>query len=218
MIRINLLGQTRPKAAKKSVPLEATVQIIFLVAALGLAVVVLGVTYFQQKRQLDDVNAKISQLRAEKASLEQIKSEVEQYERQKAVLQQRIDVIETLQRNRTGGQELLQMVANTVVRVDNLWLTTLERKQDALNIEGEAGSINAVANFITQLKRSGYFDKVEITETKEDDLVKNAQTFGFKMTAAINASPTPNPADGTAAKAQPTGATQPLPVPAKGRS
>jgi len=218
MIRINLLGQARPKAAKKSVPLEATVQVIFLVAALGLAVVVLGLTYFQQKRQLDEVNAKISQLRAEKASLEQIKSEVEQYERQKAVLQQRIDVIETLQRNRTGGQELLQMVANTVVRVDNLWLTNLERKQDALNIEGEAGSINAVANFITQLKRSGYFDKVEITEAKEDDLVKTAQTFNFKMTAAVAANAAPNPANGTPAKTQPTGATQPPPAPAKGRS
>jgi Tfp pilus assembly protein PilN len=218
MIRINLLGQVRPKAAKKSVPLEATVQVIFLVAALGLAVVVLGVTYFQQKRQLDEVNAKISQLRAEKASLEQIKSEVEQYERQKAVLQQRIDVIETLQRNRTGGQELLQMVANTVVRVDNLWLTSLERKQDALNFEGEAGSINAVANFITQLKRSGYFDKVEITEAKEDDLVKSAQTFNFKMTAAVSATPA-NPATPTAsAKTQPTATTQPATAPAKGRS
>lgn len=218
MIRINLLGQARPKAAKKSVPLEATVQLIFLLAAVGLATVVLVLTYVQQKHQLDDVNAKISQLRAEKASLEQIKSEVEQYERQKAVLQQRIDVIETLQRNRTGGQELLQMVANTVVRVDNLWLTNLERKQDALNIEGEAGSINAVANFITQLKRSGYFDKVEITEAKEDDLVKSAQTFGFKMTAAVNANAAPNPANGTPAKTQPTGATQAPPAPAKGRS
>jgi len=220
MIRINLLGQSRPKATKKSVPLEATVQIIFLVAAIGLAVVVLGVTYFQQKRELDQVNAKISQLRAEKASLEQIKSEVEQYERQKAVLQQRIDVIETLQRNRTGGQELLQMVANTVVRVDNLWLTTLERKQDALNLEGEAGSINSVANFITQLKRSGYFDKVEITEAKEDDLVKSAQTFDFKMTAAVVTAPAPSNAatPTTPAKPQPTGATQPPPAPAKGRS
>lgn len=218
MIRINLLGQVRPKAAKKSVPLEATVQLIFLLAAVGLATVVLVLTYVQQKHQLDDVNAKISQLRAEKASLEQIKSEVEQYERQKAVLQQRIDVIETLQRNRTGGQELLQMVANTVVRVDNLWLTNLERKQDALNIEGEAGSISAVANFITQLKRSGYFDKVEITEAKEDDIVKSAQTFGFKMTAAVNVNAAPNPANGTPAKTQPTGATQAPSAPAKGRS
>ena len=29
MIRINLLGQARPKAAKQAVPLEATVQVIF---------------------------------------------------------------------------------------------------------------------------------------------------------------------------------------------
>jgi Tfp pilus assembly protein PilN len=218
MIRINLLGQTRPKAAKKSVPLEATVQVIFLIAAIGLAVVVLGITYYQQKRQLDETNARISALRTEKASLEQIKSEVEQFEREKAILQQRIDVIEQLQRNRTGGQELLQMVANTVVRVDSLWLTSLERKQDALNMEGEAGSINAVANFITQLKRSGYFDKVEITEAKEDDLVKTTQTFNFKMTAAINASaaPTMNPPP---AKAQPTGAPQTSPPATdKGRS
>ena len=84
----------------------------------------------------------------------------------RAVLQQRIDVIETLQKNRTGGQELLQMVANTVVRVDALWLTSLDRKGDNLEIEGEAGSINAVANFITQLKRSGYFDKVEIKKPR----------------------------------------------------
>jgi Tfp pilus assembly protein PilN len=217
MIRINLLGQVRPKAAKKSVPLEATVQIIFLIAAIGLAAVVLGITYYQQKRQLDDTNARISALRTEKASLEQIKSEVEQFEREKAILQQRIDVIETLQRNRTGGQELLQMVANTVVRVDSLWLTSLERKQDALNMEGEAGSINAVANFITQLKRSGYFDKVEITEAKEDDLVKTTQTFNFKMTAAINASAAPamNPPP---AKTQPTGAQASPSATEKGRS
>lgn len=218
MIRINLLGQVRPKAAKKSVPLENTVQVIFLVAALGLAAVVLGVTYFQQKHQLDEVNAKISQLRAEKASLEQIKSEVEQYERQKGVLQQRIDVIETLQRNRTGGQELLQMVANTVVRVDSLWLTSLERKQNALNIEGEAGTISSVANFITQLQRSGYFDKVEITDAKEDDLVKNAQTFNFKMTASVNTGSTPNSSSGTQGKAQTTSTTQAPTAPAKGRS
>jgi Tfp pilus assembly protein PilN len=186
MIRINLLGQARPKAAKQVVPLEATVQIVFLLVALGLAGAVLGITYMQQKRELDETNNRISVLRAEKASLEQIKTQVEQFEREKAVLQQRIDVIETLQKNRTGGQELLQMVANTVVRVDGLWLTSLERKQDALDIQGQAGSINAVANFITQLKRSGYFDKVEITEAKEDDIVKGTATFGFKMTAAVS--------------------------------
>jgi type IV pilus assembly protein PilN len=194
MIRINLLGQARPKPTKQSVPLEATVQLIFLLAAIGFALVVLGVSYIQDKKQLDATNNRITALRAEKASLEQIKTQVEQFERQKAVLQQRIDVIETLQKNRTGGQELLQMVANTVVRVDSLWLTSLERKQDELDIQGEAGSINAVANFITQMKQSGYFDKVEFTEAKENDLVKGTPTFAFNMTASV-ASGTPSTTD-----------------------
>jgi Tfp pilus assembly protein PilN len=211
MIRINLLGQARPKAAKQALPLEATVQVIFFLVAFGLALAVLGITYMQDKHQLDATNNRISALRAEKASLEQIKTQVEQFEQQKAILQQRIDVIETLQKNRTGGQELLTMVANTVVRVDSLWLTSLERKQDSLELQGEAGSINAVANFITQLKRSGYFDKVEITEAKEDDLLKGTPTFGFKMTAGIS----PN---GAPASAQPAEASTYHQAAPKGRS
>jgi|ERR1700675_812632 type IV pilus assembly protein PilN len=216
MIRINLLGQARPKAAKKAVPLEATVQVLFLAVAVGLAVVILFITYLQQKRTLDATNQKISNLKAEKANLQAIKADVDRFESQKAELQHRIDVIETLQKNRTGGQELLQMVANTVVRVDSLWLTSLERKGDSLDIQGQAGSINAVANFITQLKRSGYFGKVEIKEAKETDIVKSAQTFGFQMSAEISPAPTTSP-EGQA-KPKPTG-TAPAPQPAaKGKS
>lgn len=215
MIRINLLGQARPKATKKTVPLEATVQLLFLAVAMGLALVILSVTYLQQKKQLDAVNKKISELRQEKANLQQIKADVDRFESQKAELQHRIDVIETLQKNRTGGQELLQMVANTVVRVDSLWLTSLERKGDSLDIQGQAGSINAVANFITQLKRSGYFGKVEIKEAKETDIVKTAQTFGFIMSADVLHAPAPSAGP---AQAQPTGATPPAQPAAKGRS
>jgi type IV pilus assembly protein PilN len=216
MIRINLLGQARPKAAKTTVPLEATIQVIFLLVAIGLASVVLGITYFQQKRELDATNAKIASLRAEKATLQTIKADVDRFESQKAVLQQRINVIETLQKNRTGGQELLQMVANTVVRVDSLWLTNLERKGENLDIKGQAGSINAVANFITQLKRSGYFSNVEIKTAEETDLVKSAQTFGFQMTASIAGAAPPSAPD--QAKPRAASGTPPPQAAAKGRS
>lgn len=215
MIRINLLGQARPKAAKKAVPLEATVQVLFLAVAIGLAVIILAITYFNQKRNLDAVNSKISALKAEKASLQVIKNEVDRYEAQRAELQHRIDVIETLQRNRSGGQQLLEMVANTVVRVDSLWLTTMERKGNDLNLDGQAGSINAVANFITQLKRSGYFDKVEIKTATETDLVKTAQTFGFSMTASVAPAAPPPAAQSKPAAAAPS---QPAPAAKGGRS
>lgn len=214
MIRINLLGQARPKAAKQAVPLEATLQIVLFVAAVAVAGVILTVVYFSQKRDLDATNKRIASLRAEKASLEQIKQDVDRFESEKSVLQQRIDVIETLQKNRSGAQDLLQMVANTVVRVDQLWLTDMERTSDSLSIKGEAGSINAVANFITELKRSGYFDKIEIKSAKEDDLESGVETYNFEMTVAI----APPASPGGQATTQPAGAKQSPPTAAKGRS
>jgi hypothetical protein len=72
-----------------------------------------------------------------------------------------------------------------------------------------------VANFITQLKHSGYFDKVEITEAKEDDIVKGTATFGFKMTAAIGSG---SPAPATQPKTQPAGGAAPPTNPPRGRS
>jgi len=211
MIRINLLGQARPKAAKQAVPLEATVQILFACVAVGLAAVILVIVYFNQKKLLDDTNKRIASLKAEKASLQQIKADVDRFESEKAVLQQRIDVIETLQKNRTGAQDMMEMVANTVTRVDSLWLTSLDRKGDAIEMQGEAGSINAVANFITELKKSGYFQQVEIKNTKENDLLPGVETYGFQMT--VNIAPPSSSQPGT----QPTG-TSPPPPPAKGRS
>jgi len=215
MIRINLLGQARPKAAKRAVPLEATVQVIFFLVAVGIAAVVLGSFYFSEKRDLDATNAKIQSLKAERTSLQQVKADVTTFEAQKQTLQTRIDVIEQLQKNRTGAQELLQQVANTVVRVDELWLTSLSQSNNDIQIAGDAGSINSVANFLTQLQRSGYFDKIEIKETKENDVVKGVETFGFSITASIAQ---PAPAQGQA-QARPAQATSgKAPAPAKGRS
>jgi Tfp pilus assembly protein PilN len=208
MIRINLLGQTRPKTTKQSVPIQNGLPIILGIAAVVIAGIVLFTMYLSQKKQLDDTNARIASLRAEKASLQQVKQDVDRFEEQKKALQTQIDVIEGLQKNRTGAQELLQMV-------DQLWLTSLERNGDSLSIGGEAGNINSVANFMTQLKRSGYFDKIEIQEAKEDDVVKSVTTYGFTMTANVAQTPTPEATPQTKATSTPT----PPPAPAaKGRS
>jgi type IV pilus assembly protein PilN len=182
MIRINLLGRTRPKAARTSVPLEATMQLAFLVAALVLGFGLLYIHYWQMDKEDKQLLVHIQKQTGEKARLEQIKQQVENFEKQKAILQQRISVIEDLQRNRTGGQELLAAIANTVSRTDTLWLTSVDRKANALTINGSAGSVNAVANYITQLKRSGYFQQVEIKEAHQDESNKTVQIFKFSLT------------------------------------
>jgi len=214
MIRINLLGQARPKATKSTVPVEGAMQLIMAMVALAAAFVVLGIIYYQQNNELNKTEARITALKAEKASLQQVKQDVDRFESQKATLQQRIDVIEDLQKNRSGGQDLLQMVANTVVRVDELWLTSLNRTGNSIDVQGEAGSIDAVANFITQMKRSGYFDNVEIKDAKENDIRPGVETYSFSMSATIN----PAGIAAVGAQAQNASTTQPAPVAAKGRS
>src|SRR3989449_7724892 len=188
MIRINLLGQIRPKASRRApstVDAGGALPAVFIGAGLVLGALVLGFFYYTWQNQLNKENAEIKRLTAQKTELEQIKQQVELFEKQKDLLQRRVSTIEQLQRDRTGGQELLDMVANTVSRTENLWLTEMVRKGSVLSMEGTSASVNAVANFITALKRSGYFQKVEIDETKQDDK-KGVETFTFKLNARIN--------------------------------
>src|SRR6266849_1427275 len=207
MIRINLLGQVRPKSARRPVDTGAALPVVFIGAGLVLGFLVLGFFYYTWQKQLNEENARIKTLMAQKADLEQTKLQVEAFEKQKVVLQQRVATIEQLQRDRTGGQELLDMIANTVSRTENLWLTEMIRKGNTLEIAGASASINSVANFITALKRSGYFQKVEIKETKQDEKNLAVQTFGFQLSAevspprAVQARPANVPAPPAATKA-----------------
>jgi Tfp pilus assembly protein PilN len=185
MIRINLLGQIRPKAARRSVDTGAAMPLVFIGAGLLLGFLFLFYFYHSWQTQLNEENARIKQLQGQKTELEQIKLQVEAFEKQKQVLQQRVGTIEQLQKDRTGGQELLDQVANTVSRAENLWLTSMTKKGSDVTMEGAAASINSVANFITALKRSGYFQKIEIKESKQDEKNTTVQTFLFTINAEI---------------------------------
>ena len=170
MIRINLLGQIRPKAARRPVDTGAALPVLFIGAGLLLGVLVLGFFYYTWQKQLNAENAQIKQLHRAKdraGTTQAAGGSVREAEDGSAAA--RVDTIEQLQRDRTGGQELLDMVANTVSRTENLWLTAMIAKGNTLTIDGSSASINAVANFITALKRSGYFQKVEIKESKQDE-------------------------------------------------
>src|SRR5713226_3722433 len=94
MIRINLLGRARPKAARQAVPLEATLQIVFFAASLLVAFGVLYYNWHSTSQQITEVRLHIQKQTGEKARLEQLKAQVDEFERQKAVLQQRIAIIE----------------------------------------------------------------------------------------------------------------------------
>src|SRR5262250_1874013 len=183
MIRINLLGQARPKATRRPVDTGAALPLVFIGAGVVLGLLVLFYFYHSWQTQLEGEKKRIQQLQAQKTDLENIKQQVDVFEKQKQVLQQRVSTIEQLQRDRTGGQELLDQVANTVSRAENLWLISMTKKGSTISMDGAAASLNSVANFITALKRSGYFQKVEIKDSKQDDKNAHEQTCLFSITS-----------------------------------
>src|SRR6202158_549285 len=185
MIRINLRCQVRPKAARRPVPLGAMFQLMLIVGALALSIGALWLHYAALHSEVRKTQEQIGKLKAEKLRLEGLKQEVDTFDARKKVLTQRINVIEQLQRDRTGGQELLDTISTTVSRTDALWLTSMSRKGNTLVIEGTARSMNAVANYITQMRRSGYFQKIEIKESRQDEKNTAVQTFIFTLNAEI---------------------------------
>ena len=75
MIRINLLGRSRPKATGTTVPLEATLQYVLLVIALVVSCGALYGHYALLDRENTRVLAHIQKQTGEKARLEQLKQQ-----------------------------------------------------------------------------------------------------------------------------------------------
>lgn len=183
MIRINLLGQKPPRPARRAVAAGVGATLILLLASVVVAFGVLWYIHRDKDNQLQETLKKEELLKRERAELQNLERQLIQFQTEKDTLQRQIDVIKALDRNRTGGQELLTSLAGTVIRTDGLWLTGLSRKGNSLTLEGTAGSVKAVADFITQLRRSGYFDRVEIKEAKQDERNTAVAIFLFSLTA-----------------------------------
>jgi Tfp pilus assembly protein PilN len=194
MIRINLLGQARPKTPTEDVSRGLLISVGALTAGLVLAMIYVGIVYERAAVALTRANQDIQSLQQDQLRLQVVEVQVRVLQREQADIEHRLMVVRQLQAGRSGGEQLLSAMETSVARTDSLWLTSLKRKGDDLDLEGQAGSINAVANFITALRVSGYFTNVDIAETKEDDSNPQTVTYSFVMSAQVGNATRPAPA------------------------
>ncbi len=186
MIRINLLSVSRSKRGKRvvSTPVVAGAGPNPVLVALVVIVIAglfnLGWWY---KLNLERQRIAAEMVKAEKENREllQVKARVEQKNKQAEAYQRRVDVIDRLRAQQSGPKELLAMIGDTINSTDAVWLTKLNDDGTNVNIEGTALSIDAVANLMANLKRTGYFKNVEMKESLQDDQVRNMQAFIFTL-------------------------------------
>jgi Tfp pilus assembly protein PilN len=186
MIRINLLSVPRSKRGKR-MPAAPVVSgpgpSLMMVALVVIVITTVGNLGWWYKLKHDGQRIAAEMVKAEKENrdLLQVKARVEQKNKQVEQYQYRVDVIDRLRAQQSGPKELLAMIGDTVNATDAVWLNRMNDDGSNINIEGTALSIDAVANLMTNLKRTGYFKNVEMKESYQDDTVRSMQAFVFTL-------------------------------------
>ncbi len=185
MIRINLLGVPKPKKGRRGPAISiggganmTLVGLVILAAAIG------GNYYYynQLNSQTQKLQSDLSAAKAENSRLAQTKIRYQERQKQFDLYDHRVKVIHQLQESQTGPVNLMDTIASTVNSTDAVWLATMNDDGNNINLQGTALSATAVANLLSNLKKSDYFKNVEIKETYQDETVKDMQAFQFSIT------------------------------------
>jgi Tfp pilus assembly protein PilN len=192
MIRINLLGiprKTRGKrAAAVSVPGEGSSTVVLaLVVVLGLVVAV-AASYMWVTREHDQLEKNFQKAVTENQRLADVKVKYEASKRKADMFERRVKVIDELKDAQKGPVNLLNLVADTVNKTDAVWLDAMTSDGKNLNFTGMALSADAVADLMSNLRKTGAFKSVEIKETSQDAGVKELQAFKFELICEIGLS------------------------------
>jgi len=173
MIKINLLGRTRLKAAKTRKIGTASNQTLMAVMAVAVVLMSVGIIYFWQKilvQQDEELSRQIMLAKKEKIRQEGMLKENEVFEKRRKLLETRINVIESLKKNQSGPVQVLDLLSDCIERSQGVWLKDLAQKGNLITVNGTAmGSPDAVADFITNLTRVGNFKNVNLVNLQELD-------------------------------------------------
>ncbi len=165
MIRINLATERARPKVKRRVAVGGAVFLVFVLIAIVAGVGVLAVHGYMIGQTIERLQADKANFEAQRAELAKVEKEITEFEEKKTLLEGRIKVIETLKSNQTGPVRMLEAIGDTVSITETLWLTNMTEKAGGeIEMKGNAGSVEAVATFITNLNRSSYFKNVEIKE------------------------------------------------------
>jgi Tfp pilus assembly protein PilN len=189
MIRINLLGMSKPKNRRAAAPSAPAIEIgdvgspmVKVLVAVAVLVAFNGYTWFHLDRQAQDIAAKMKVADQKNRELSDVKAKYLERQKQADNYKRRVDVIDQLRASQAGPVNLLNTIGSTVNGTEAVWLSTMKDQGANISIEGMALSTDAVANLIANLQKTGYFKNIEIKETYQDESVKDMQAFQFTLT------------------------------------
>jgi len=187
MIKINLVAETPAAAAiqaeRPQFSLGAKQGDIILLIVLALGLIVVGTQWFLLTSKRSELREVERQRRRERDELLVYIKKVEELEARREALRHKINVINELKRNQRGPVRILDEVSRALPEL--VWLTKMVLKGNNVEISGNAMDENAVANYISNIDASPFFDEPVLKNLARG----RGDTFSFGMTFVFNNAP-----------------------------
>ena len=182
MIKVNLVGTTKKKAAKASMKVSmpsmpttftpVLLLLIFVGSAAG------GYLWWSSlTHQSEDLTRQIRGLETRKAALDAVIKQDQVYALIKKKLENRVRIVEALSKNQISPVLALDQLSQAVEKTKYVWLSSLEQKDAQLSMNGTGTSLNAIADFYTNLNATGYFKNIDLGPSQESS---GNYTFSLK--------------------------------------
>ena len=174
MIRINLLP-FRAARRKENIRRQSSIfllSFIFAFIALFYYQMQLNLQLGELKTQAEDVKSSLKVFRKKSREVDNIKQALD-------TLKKKINVIKNLELNRREPVRLMDAMTGMVIP-KRMWFTDFADRNDAVVIKGNALDNKTVADFMTQLEKSGFFSTVNLTTLKQVTIQK-VNVKGFEI-------------------------------------
>lgn len=161
MIKVNLLP-FRAERKKENVRQQVSI------FTLSIIFVFFSMYYYNVSlnNKISACNIKIKNINREIAKYNKIIKEVTDIENRLDILNKKTSVIKTLELNRKEPVRLLDMMTSMIIP-KRMWFTRLEAKEEVVTIKGFSLDNKTVADFMTRLEDSKFFDSIDLTTLKQ---------------------------------------------------
>ncbi|OIP64330.1 MAG: hypothetical protein CO150_03955 [Nitrospirae bacterium CG_4_9_14_3_um_filter_53_35] len=177
MIRINLLPT---KKLRKQLGIKQELLLSGLIFVF--VVIILGLLWMWQSTTIERLTLQQNEKQQKLDQIKKVVNEVEQFKKDKELYEQKINIIKDLEAQQSGPVHILDELSVNIP--DKLWFESMALKGNSLTLSGNAFANISIVDFVNNLKRSPYFQNVQLLESKSSDK-KDIRVYVFKLSANV---------------------------------
>ena len=147
-----------------------------------LLIIALAGYYFYQKKAMDGERQLLSQAQEEKSKLQYVSAKLTELQKQKESYDKKIALINLLKSQRDLAVRIMDELSRLLP--EWVWLNDVTFGTKSVQIRGNALSNNLVADYISSLENSPYFEGVNLISSTQKTQGKD-QYLEFSLTAGV---------------------------------